>query len=172
MFHVFFENFGVFLAALWFVFSVWGSLGVGHTVNFELLRALLSIAGAGIVPSHGQWLSQKFHEERLNSYCFYCSCYVVMVLVVVIVLVIVLLLVWFLLLFLLVVVAVVVVLVVIDVLLLSECRSFIERSERRLEKIDVERAAELVPVSKPKPQCCHQTSFDNLQWMSPWSWKN
>ena len=33
---------------------------------------------------------------------------------------------------------------------LSECRSFIERSERRLEKIDAERAAELVQVNEAR----------------------
>ena len=58
-------------------------------------------------------------------------------------------------------------------------RRFIERSERRLRKINAERAAESaqlnearsrLTVSMPKPQCCHQTSFDNLQWMSPSNW--
>ena len=51
---------------------------------------------------------------------------------------------------------------------MSECRRFIERSERRLEKIDAERAAESAQFNEALPQ----TSRDNLQWMSPSSWKN
>ena len=59
---------------------------------------------------------------------------------------------------------------------MTECRRFIERSERRLEKINAEREAETVQLEEArnlKPQHCHQRCRGvPLQWMSLSSWRS